>query len=90
MNPDTSFFIELVGNLGSLGFILWLVWRTTNHTIPRLAKGFEDNIKEARTDFKELLNKQRDDFRISLNEQRQAHKNEIDTIIDLVRKENGK
>ena len=55
-------FVELVGQLGALGFIFWLVHRTTTHTIPRLAKGFEEATKEQRQDFAKMVEAQRQDF----------------------------
>lgn len=82
---DYGFVVDIVSNLGAVGFILWLVWRTTNHTIPRLAKNFEDNIKDARTDFRETLNQQRIDFRESLRDQRESHESRIDSIIELAK-----
>lgn len=64
--------LQLVSNLGAIGFIFWLVHRTTTHTIPRLAKGFEDATAEQRKDFKEMLENQRQDFKEQSDKQRDS------------------
>lgn len=70
MGPDSQVMMNLVGNLGALGFIFWLVWRTTNHTIPRLAESFEKAISEQRLDHKEELDRARADYIKALTDQR--------------------
>ena len=80
MGPETSYLLEIVemseilvdvvSNLGALGIVLWLIVRFSNHTIPRLAKKFEEALSEARTDFKEALANQRADFFKFAEEQR--------------------
>jgi hypothetical protein len=78
---NANFILELVGNFGSLGVIIWLVVRTQNNTIPRLAKSFEeasekarvafiDDMKLARIDFKDALKSQREDFIRALEDQK--------------------
>jgi hypothetical protein len=79
LGTDASFFVEIISNLGALGFILWLVWRTTNHTIPRLAESFEKGIKEAREDHRVSLDQQRQDFRESLGESREFYAKQLET-----------
>ncbi len=89
MNPDVSFFVDLVGNIGALGFIFWLVWRTTNHTIPRLAQSFEESVDKSRADFREELKEQRVDFRNMLAEQRTFfadHMDQCRTSLDRVQR----
>ena len=54
--------VELLGNLGALAVVFWLVFRTFSHTIPRLSNDFTTAIKESREDFKETLRDQRSDF----------------------------
>jgi hypothetical protein len=61
MKPDM--FMQLAGNVGAMAFILWLVWRTQNYTIPRLVKDFKEGIEKSRQEFKESLDKQRNDFK---------------------------
>lgn len=70
MTPDSQMLMNLVGNLGALGFIFWLVWRTTNHTIPRLAESFEKGITEQRKDHKEEMERARADYLQALVQQR--------------------
>jgi hypothetical protein len=70
MNQDYALFLDLFSNLGAIGFIFWLTWRTTNHTIPRLAQSFEDSIKVTRDDFKVTLQQQRNDFKELLEQHR--------------------
>ena len=74
---DYGFFLDLFGNATALGFILYLHWRTTNHTIPRLAKSFEDATKTARQDFRDEMRQTRVDFRDELKQQR------VDFIVRL-------
>ena len=77
--PETGMYINLFSNLGALTFILWLVWRTTNHTIPRLAKSFEDGLEKARQEYREVLAQQRQDFRDILGEQRDFFADRIES-----------
>lgn len=72
MDP-TKIMVDLISALGPMGFVFWLVWRTTSHTIPRLAKGFEDGIEKQRQDFKEML------YTFQENEQR-THEKEMERI----------
>ena len=78
-SPDTGMYINLFSNLGALTFILWLVWRTTNYTIPRLAKSFEDGLEKARVEYRDTLAQQRFDFREILCEQRDFFASRIDS-----------
>jgi len=70
VTPDSQMLMNLVGNLGALGFIFWLVWRTTNHTIPRLADSFEKGITNQRQDHKEDMERARADYLQALVQQR--------------------
>lgn len=72
MGFETNIFVELIGNLGAMGFIFWLVHRTTTHTIPRLAENFEQASKEQREDFRKILESQREDFKMQIDTQRAA------------------
>lgn len=97
MTPDdVNFTVDIFSNLGALGFVFWLVWRTTNHTIPRLAKSFEEGLKDARTDFKEGLKDSRTDFRDGLKQQRDdfasilnEHKTYFTSQVNLLRDWDG-
>lgn len=66
---DYGVIMDVVGNVGALGIVFWLVHRTFSHTIPRLSKDFTAAIKEARDDFKEALRTQSTDFHGSLRYQ---------------------
>lgn len=68
---EYSVIVDLISNVGAMGFVFMLVWRTTNHTIPRLARSFEKATKDAQQDFRNILQQQRDDFRDSLREHRE-------------------
>lgn len=70
MGEEGKLLVDLISNLGSLGFVFWLVLRTTNHTIPRLARSFEESLKQSREDFRDLQIRTRDDFREILEETR--------------------
>lgn len=65
---EYQFITDNVGNLGAIGFIILLTWRTFSHTIPRMLDKFEASSREARAEFRESLQRQRDDFRASLSE----------------------
>jgi hypothetical protein len=74
---DVSIIVDLVSNLGSMGFILYLVHRTTTHTIPRLARENHDVEKCQREDFLRAQEQTRADFREALTEQREAFQREM-------------
>ncbi len=76
--------VELVKLFGPMGFIMWIVWRTTNHTIPRLAKSFEDALDRQRADFKEMIERQRADFKEMIAREQQTHENQTDRIITAI------
>lgn len=78
MTSDTSLLVNLVGNLGALGFIFWLVWRTTNHTIPRLAESFEKGITEQRQDHRGELDRARADYLQALALQRKDFTDQLE------------
>ena len=100
MTPNTQMMVELVSNLGSLGFILWLAHRLTTQTFPRLAQ--ENNEAQAtarkenneaqavtRKDFKESLALQRDDFRREMDREREIHGQQTSRIIDAIERAAG-
>lgn len=78
MNSDTSLMVNLVGNLGALGFIFWLVWRTFNHTIPRLAESFEKGISEQRQDHRAELDRARAEYLQALATQRKEFTDQLE------------
>ncbi len=82
---DASTIVQLIGDLGALGFILYLVHRTTTHTIPRLADQYLKAEEIARQDFKEILSQQREDFRAELERERQINGQQTERIIDTMR-----
>lgn len=85
MELDTGFFVTLIGDLGSLGFILYLVHRTTTHTIPRLAAEYMQSEQRLREDFKIILTEQRGDFLGALDRERQIQSDQTDRIIQAIR-----
>jgi len=78
MGEEGKLLVDLISNLGSLGFVFWLVLRTTNHTIPRLAKSFEESMKQTREDFRDIGIRTRDDFREILEETRSFYAAQIE------------
>jgi len=68
---DYGSIIDLVSNVGAVGFVFLLVWRTFNFTIPKMVKSFELSLKDARQNFRDTLSQQRDDFRDMLREHRE-------------------
>jgi hypothetical protein len=83
--PEFDPMFNLVSNLGALGFIFWLVWRTTNHTIPRLAEDFQKGLKEARDDYRMSSKQQRDDLCKFFAEQLASERSKIDRLVDSMR-----
>lgn len=68
-----------------MGFVMWLVWRTTNHTIPRLAMSFEQAVERQRQDFKEMIQQQRNDFERMMVREQEIHQEHVDRLVALVR-----
>ena len=73
----TGSAVDLVGNLGALGIVFWLVRRTFSHTIPRLSGDFTKAIKEARDDFRAILRDQREDYHNAINVQQKFFADQI-------------
>lgn len=93
---NTQMIVSLIGDLGAMGFVLWLTWKLTNHTIPRLAKEFQEGVAAARKDFKDLLHEQRSDYKESLQQQRsdfremfQAQRTDFETMMEREREVHG-
>jgi hypothetical protein len=82
---DAQILISLVGDLGALGFVFWMAWRLTNHTIPRLAAQFEAATDRQRADFKEMLSTQRDAFSNMMERERQVHGEHIARVIEAIK-----
>ena len=78
--PSLALLSQLISALGPMGFVMWLVWRTTNHTIPRLAKDFESAMDRERSDFKEALAEQRTDFMRALEREREVFSKMVENI----------
>ena len=96
MNVDSGMLVELVSSLGTFGFVLWLVHRTTTHTIPRLAaeNAARQEIQRAdfiaaqiqtRDDFREALTEQREVFQREMGREREVHGKHIDQVITAIR-----
>lgn len=85
MSSEMGIWTQLIGDLGSLGFILYLVHRTTTHTIPRLAAEYMESEKRAREDFREILKQQRSDFRTELEREREVNSISTDRIVEAMR-----
>jgi len=77
--------ISLIADLGAMGFILYLVHRTTTHTIPRLADSYMQGEAKQRADFKDALRSQREDFLSALEREREVQNGQADRIIDAIR-----
>jgi len=84
-NIDANMLVQLMGDLGSLGFILYLVHRTTTHTIPRLADAYIVAEERLRQDFKEMLQIQRHDFTDALERERQILTDQTERICIAIR-----
>jgi hypothetical protein len=75
---EFNLVFELINSLGPVGFIFWLVWRTTNRTIPRIVKNNEERIKDQRDDFLRESKIMREDFISVMSQQRDFFKEQIE------------
>ena len=77
--PGTEYgmAVDLVSDLGALGVVFWLVFRTFSHTIPRLSNDFKTAVKESRDDFKETLREQRADYHTAIEAQQNYFADQI-------------
>jgi len=83
VNFDT--LAGLAGDLGAMGFILWLTHRLTTHTIPRLADTFEASVRQQRADFREALAEQRSDFREWNQREHENHLEQSKALVESMR-----
>lgn len=92
--PDMA--LELIKLLGPMGFIMWMVWRFQNHTIPRLAEENSRAQERQRSDFKEILGDQitkfdqmqktqMEFFRVILTREQEVHTKQTQEIVDSVK-----
>lgn len=77
--------VSLIGDLGAIGFVFYMAFRLTNHTIPRLATQFENANERQRQDFKEMLQQQRDAFHAMMEREREVHGQHIQRLVDAIR-----
>lgn len=80
-----TLLMELVTALGPMGFVMWLVHRTTTHTIPRLAKSFEQSVERQRVDFKEMFRDQRSDYERMMTREQDVHAAQTDKIVEAIK-----
>lgn len=83
MEPNV--LISLIGDLGAMGFILYLANRLTTHTIPRLANEFEQATDKQRQDFKEALSQQRTDFITMVNREQDYRERDIQKLYEAMK-----
>lgn len=80
MEPsELNTLLGVGSNLGALGFIYWLVWRTTNFTLPNMAKTFEETLEKTQNAYDAAIDRHRVDFREVLTEQREFFSERIDS-----------
>jgi hypothetical protein len=78
MSGSLNLFVNLVGNLGAVGLVFWLIIHTYKVTIPSLVKKFEDVADKARADFREEMRIQRKDFSEILEQHRSFFQQRVD------------
>ena len=89
-------FVQTGGALTAFGLIAWLVRRVFMHTIPRLAKGYEQSLESvqnrfyeelrlSRSDFKEELRAQREDFKEQIKAERDTFCNHLEKMTDAIK-----
>ncbi len=80
--PDIA--LQLIESLGPLGFIMWLVYRFQNFTIPRIVAENHAAQAQQRNDFKEMFDLQRADFKTIIEREQEVHKDQTDRIIKAI------
>lgn len=80
MQPDS--LIGLVGNLGAVGFVIWLAHRLTTRTIPDMTETFTAATERQRDDFRAALDAQRKDFTDFTARQSSAHEARLQAVMD--------
>ena len=81
----TDMALQFVQLFGPFGFIMYIVWRFQNHTIPRLAEDNRLAQAQQRADFKELLKEQRDFFRENLKREQEIHSRQIQEMVGAIK-----
>ncbi len=87
--------VNAVLQFGAFGVLCMLVLHVFRHTIPRLAKGFEDSLKaereshaaqltQAREDYKQTLTAQRNDFITVMREERVSNEHRLEELTKAV------
>ena len=87
--------INSVLQFGAFGVLCMLVLHVFRHTIPRLAKGYETNLKaeresnveqlaQAREDYKDMLNGQRKDFIDEMRLERASNEHKLEELTKAV------
>ncbi len=71
-------------NGGALLLVMWLVYHTFKHTIPRLAGDFKQTLKEQRDSFIEELREERRMCREELGIQRQEFGSKINGLTHAI------
>ena len=84
MDIGADTLLNLISDLGALGFILWLVHRTTTHTVPRLARSFEDAVERQRQTFIEELRIVRGEFKDEIKTEREFFGSQIERLTGAV------
>ena len=82
-NTLIAWLLFAVVNVGAFSLVTWLVRHTFKHTIPRLAGGFADELKQTREAFTHELRGQRESFLTELRSEREA----FDQQLDVTRQE---
>lgn len=83
MQIDTV--VQLVSDLGALGFVLWLAHRLTAKTIPDLTERYTSAADKQRADFRQMLEQQRVDFSDLHKRDHDVHEARMATMVDAIR-----
>ncbi len=79
VNQDIlTWFLFGAVNVGAFSLVTWLVRHTFKHTIPRLAKSFQEELAETREAFSDALKTQRESFMAELRAEREAFDAQLD------------
>ena len=64
---QSGIMVELISALGPMGFVMWMVYRMTNTTIPRLAQDFKEAVDSHREDYKRIHDNDREFYKEQLD-----------------------
>ena len=82
MQPQVM--VDILADLGALGFVMWLVHRTMTHTIPEMAKSFLNAVQSIQATFEEMFKLQRTDFERIVQREQAFHEEQTNKVVQAL------